>query len=211
METSKKLPIFQETEPFFLSCKKQRKLLWKKFLIFLDMKLPNSEIKKFLIFSQKKAFLLFSQKSLPHFLTAAPKILLWKKIFFFSKKSPIFWKLKPRKYSYILENGIFYPITFQDQKLFVLFLSKKQKILKHFLVIITWQFLSLHNFFSYTQQAFFFPLLRDFCNVHDHIVAFFLFFYFLFWEIFVTFTTILLLFSFFFFRKILRSFNSFFL
>ena len=67
MKTSKKLLIFQETEPFFLSCKKQKKLLRKKFLIFLHMKLPNSEIKKFLI---------FPQKSLPHSLTAAPKILL---------------------------------------------------------------------------------------------------------------------------------------
>ena len=28
--------------------------------------------------------------------------------------------------------------------------------------------------FCYTQQAFVFHLLRDFCNVHDHIVAFFL-------------------------------------
>ena len=28
-------------------------------------------------------------------------------------------------------------------------------------------------YFSYIQQAFVFHLLRDFCNVHNHIVAFF--------------------------------------
>ena len=34
----------------------------KKFLIFLEMKLSSSNIKKILIFSQKKTFPIFSQK-----------------------------------------------------------------------------------------------------------------------------------------------------
>ena len=40
-----------------------------------------------------------------------------------------------------------------------------------FLVIIIKYFLSFNNFFFYTQQAFAFLLLRDLCNVHNHIVA----------------------------------------
>ena len=35
----------------------------KKFLIFLEMELSNSNIKKILIFSQKKTFPIFSQKN----------------------------------------------------------------------------------------------------------------------------------------------------
>ena len=34
---------------------------------------------------------------------------------------------------------------------------------------------SLYDIFFYSQQAFVFPFLRDICNVHDHIAAFFLF------------------------------------
>ena len=45
-----------------------------------------------------------------------------------------------------------------------------------FLIIITNRFWSFCNIFFYTQKAFVFHFLRDFCNVHDNIVAFFLFF-----------------------------------
>ena len=58
-----------------------------------------------------------------------------------------------------------------------------------FSVIIIRHFFSCYNIFFYTEPAFVFHLLRDFCNVHDQIVGFF---------------------SFFFFRKILISFTSFF-
>ena len=34
-------------------------------------------------------------------------------------------------------------------------------------------FFSFYNIFCYTWQAFVFHLLRDFCNVYNHIVAFF--------------------------------------
>ena len=39
-----------------------KKMHTKKFLIFPEMKLSSSNIKKILIFSQKKTFLIFSQK-----------------------------------------------------------------------------------------------------------------------------------------------------
>ena len=42
--------------------KKQKNPSRKKFLIFPEMKLSSSNIKKILIFSQKKAFLIFSQE-----------------------------------------------------------------------------------------------------------------------------------------------------
>ena len=37
---------------------------------------------------------------------------------------------------------------------------------KYFLVIIIQNFFSFYNIFFYTQQAFAFHLLRDFCNAH---------------------------------------------
>ena len=36
-------------------------------------------------------------------------------------------------------------------------------------------FFSFYNIFFYTQQAFAFDLLVDFCIIHDHIVAIFLY------------------------------------
>ena len=54
--------------------------------------------------------------------------------------------------------------------------GEKSSKLKYFLIIITKRFFSFYIIFSYTQQAFAFHLLRDFCNVHNHISLFFLFF-----------------------------------
>ena len=51
-----------------------------------------------------------------------------------------------------------------------LFFSK----LKYFFIIIIKRFFSFYNIFFYTQQAFVFHFLRDFFNIHDQIVAFFL-------------------------------------
>ena len=70
-ETLKKLLIFREMEPFSPSPppptypppKKNQPP--KKFLIFQEMELFYSKIKRFRIFSQKKAFLIFSQKKSP--------------------------------------------------------------------------------------------------------------------------------------------------
>ena len=58
------------------------------------------------------------------------------------------------------------------------FLNKEAKCskLKYFLIIlIKHAIFSFYNIFSYTQQSFVFRLLRDFFNVHDYFLAFFLF------------------------------------
>ena len=57
------------------------------------------------------------------------------------------------------------------KKFLILFLIKKQ----YFLVMIIKWFFSFYIILFYTQPVCFFHLLRDFCNVHNHIVAFFLF------------------------------------
>ena len=44
--------------------------------------------------------------------------------------------------------------------------------LKFFLIIIIKRFSSFYNDFFYTQPVYFFRPLRDFCNAHDHFVAF---------------------------------------
>ena len=79
-----------------------------------------------------------------------------------------FWKLL-----------IFQEVTFRARKTkhFYTFSYKEAKFskLKYFFIIIIKCFFSLYNTFFYTQQAFVFHLLRDFCNVHDHIVTFFSF------------------------------------
>ena len=93
--------------------------------------------------------------------------------------------------SYISGNGI---SGHQLKKLFIFqgdlekkssnFLFVERKLVKHkyqrkkFLIILSYNynnaFFLLHIFF-YTQQAFAFHLLVDFCIVNDHIVTFFLF------------------------------------
>ena len=45
--------------------------------------------------------------------------------------------------------------------------------LKYFPIIILKRFFSFFNIYFYTEQAFVFHLLRNFCNVHDHTIAFF--------------------------------------
>ena len=60
---------------------------------------------------------------------------------------------------------------------------------KYFLKIIMKRFFSFYNILFYTQQGFVFHFLRDFCNVHDQIVAFFFLF---FRKIVVSFTSIFL-------------------
>ena len=45
--------------------KKKKKLPQKKFLIFPEMELSSSNIKKILIFSQKTAVLMFQEKGTP--------------------------------------------------------------------------------------------------------------------------------------------------
>ena len=95
--------------------KNKKNPLRKKFLIFREMELSNSNINKFLIFSPKKAFLIFSQKKPPVFSGLGPKNfpwrnflyfflknLLWKNSFYFLKKPPHFVEMEiPYLYIYI--------------------------------------------------------------------------------------------------------------
>ena len=60
---------------------------------------------------------------------------------------------------------VFYTFPYKEAKF-----SK----LKCCLVFITKHFFSF-NIFFYTQSVYFFHLLREFSNIHDHIIAFFLF------------------------------------
>ena len=53
--------------------KNKKNPLLKKFLIFREMELSNSKIKKIVIFSQKKAFLTFSQKKPPALSNLSPQ------------------------------------------------------------------------------------------------------------------------------------------
>ena len=143
--------------------KHKKKSPHKKFLIFPEIKFSSSNIKRIVIFSPKKAFLMLSQKK--------AVLMFWETFYISVSNFPV------RK------SKLFYTFPYKEA-----IFSK----LKYFLIIIIKRFFSFYNiFFFYTQQAFVFHLLRDFCNVHDdHIDAFF---------------------SFFFFRKILISFTSFFL
>ena len=94
--------------------------LEKKFLMFGEMEQSNSKIMKFLIFSEKY-FLISSQIYTPHIWPLPPKTCSENFFYIFSKKLPFFWKQKPRKNPYVSGDGIFFPISFQDQKLFILF------------------------------------------------------------------------------------------
>ena len=97
---------------FQLKLKKNKKSLpRKKFLIFWEMELSNSKIKKFLIFCQKNTFHLFSQRKprAPSGLGLQKPAL---KIFFlFSQKSPNFLgkilTFQEMEFSYTLGNGTF--------------------------------------------------------------------------------------------------------
>ena len=64
----------------------------------------------------------------------------------------------------------------ENQKLFILFLTKKAKFskLKYFFYNLEFSGVFSHSiFFSILNKLVVFHLLRDFCNIHDHIVAFF--------------------------------------
>ena len=66
----------------------------------------------------------------------------------------------------------------ENQKLFILFLTKKAKFskLKYFFYNLEFSGIFSHSiFFSILNKLVVFHLLRDFCNIHDHIVAFFIF------------------------------------
>ena len=107
-----------------------------------------------------------SEKNIWEMGLSSPKL---KKLITFQEKTCNAWK---SKISYIS-----FQIKAQKKKVSYTFRYKEAKIfkLKYILIIIIMRFFSFCNIFSYTQQAYFFHLLRDFCNVHDHIIDFFSF------------------------------------
>ena len=131
---------------------KKIKIHPENFLIFPEMELSNSKIKKFLIFSQKKSFLIFPEmepctfqlklekikKSTPRKFLKFQEREIPKKFLFQRKLFLYFRKRKPRKIIFISGNGIFLcfrklfifqEVTLQDQTFFILFLIKKQNFL----------------------------------------------------------------------------------
>ena len=137
--------IFLEMEPFSSSLKNKNKFTPKKFLIFWEMELPNSNIvgsrnfKKLLIFPEVT---FWDQKMKKLLIFQEVTCKCWKYFFFlnFSYKEAQFSKLK---YFFII-------------------------IMRHF-------FSFYRIFFFYTQQAFVFHLVVDFYMVHSYVVTFFLF------------------------------------
>ena len=96
------------------------------------------------------------------------------------KKCLIFWEMEFLATS--LKNFLYFRGILKKKSSNFLFVERK--LVKHkyqtkkFLIILSYNynnaFFLLHIFF-YTQQAFAFHLLVDFCIVNDHIVTFFLF------------------------------------
>ena len=104
-----------------------------------------------------------------------PKSLRWKSFLYFLKKASDFVETEtPKKSLYLTKRNDSYisGSNFSTSKIFYAFSYKDTKFskLKNFLMIIIW-----HIFF-YTQQAFVFSFLRDFSNVHNHVVFFCFFF-----------------------------------
>ena len=173
----------------------------KEFLTFQEMEFSSSNIKKILIFSQKKAFLIFWKIELSDSKVKKRLIFLEIKTCTSQPKPKKKKKNPPRQNLFTLGNGnlktetlkkllIFQEVTYKawKSKISYTFLYKEVKFskLKYFLIIKMWYFSSFYNTFSILNK------LSIFC------------------KIFVTFTTILSLFLFFLFTKILISFTIFF-
>ena len=167
----------------------------KIFLYFLQRKLFLYFLKRepFLYFFKRNLFLYFFKRKLflyfPKWNPALLNLRLKNKTSYASGNK------NPRKPSYIFSKEcccyvsgnktlkklfIFKavtPVKPENQTFFIHILIKRQSFLKskYFFMIITNFFFSLSNTFFYTQQAFAFHLLRDFCNVYDQIATFFLF------------------------------------
>ena len=140
------------------------------------MELSRCNIKKILIFSQKKTFLIFLEMEPRTFYlklekqnnSTRRKFLILQQTEN-PKKCHIFWKESSEK------NYIFHEVTCKAWKSsFYTFLYKEAKFSKWkcIFIIVIKRFFSFYNIFFYTQQALFF----------------------IFWEIFLTFTTIFSLF-----------------
>ena len=185
-----KSSIFQSYLTYFLGQvqKIKKNSPQKEFLTFQEMEFSSSNIKKILIFSQKKAFLIFWKIELSDSKVKKRLIFLEIKTCASQPKPKKKKKNPPRQNFFTLGNGnlktetlkkvlIFQEVTYKawKSKISYTFLYKEVKFskLKYFLIIKMWYFSSFYNTFFYTQQAF--NLLQDFCNVHDHIVTFFVF------------------------------------
>ena len=115
----------------------------------------------------------FPYKCPPSLSDLGPQKPTLKKFLICSQKIPNFLETKTSKKSLYFKKRnflILQEVTFQNQNFFYTFPYRRVKFsnLKYFLIIMLWHFFSFYNIFFYTQQAFVFPLPRDFCNVHDH-------------------------------------------
>ena len=99
------------------------------------------------------------------------------------KKFLIFPKMELS--SYKIRKLLLFPFTFffwiqvQKKNVSYTFHYKEAKFskLRYFLIMIIKRFFSFYNTSFYTQPVYLIYLLKYFCNVHDDIVAFFLFFF----------------------------------
>ena len=121
--------------------------------------------------------------------------LLWKNVLYFGKLNFLTPILKNFSYFRKELTGLqnqkflmyFSNITLKKNVSYTLSCKEAKFSKVKYFVIIMRHFFFFYNIFFYTQQAFVFHLQRDFCNVYNHIVAFFFFF---FRKILISFTTI---------------------
>ena len=114
----------------------------------------------------KKKILIFQETK------TLKELLIFQEMKLFSlpqENSLYFRKRKPYINLYFLKRKLF--LYFGKRKPSFSYFSK----LKYFLIITIKRFFSFDNIFFYTEQAFVFHLLREFYNVLDHILTFFLF------------------------------------
>ena len=156
----------------FLARRLKKVLYFKKwnsltsyFSYILKRNFPNSKKK-----NKKptlKGFLIFWEMEL-----SSPNI---KKVFLYLSKELA--KLKTK--NFCLRENFSHISTHthtHTQKVSYIFSYKEAKFskLKYFLIIVIKRFFSFYITFFYTQPVYFFNL-KDLCNIHNHIVAFFLF------------------------------------
>ena len=128
------------------------------FLYFGKWSFLPPRLKNFPILSQKKLFLYFGKMKF-----LSPK--LKKLLFFFLKKIYIYFRKELPK----PEKTNISDIILNIFKIIVSYNYNKTLFPRFFALFL------FYNFFFYSQKAFVFHILVDFCIAHDHIVALFSF------------------------------------
>ena len=128
------------------------------FLYFGKWSFLPPRLKNFPILSQKKLFLYFGKMKF-----LSPK--LKKLLFFFLKKKYIYFRKELPK----PEKTNISDIILNIFKIIVSYNYNKTLFPRFFALFL------FYNFFFYSQKAFVFHILVDFCIAHDHIVALFSF------------------------------------